>query len=292
MVRSLTHALGHLKQPTHRRHLWRILQYNLVVRPLGRVLQLWRDARVLSLEMGGMILRHRVMVLAGMAGAVACCIWLVSPWDQACLASMAEFRVKKGLVYQAAKALSYWGDFLGFNLVVLLGLFAMSLLFRSRFMRLVVVASLLGTTFTGGTANLCRATLGRARPSAKMAPGFYGPTLQAQLHSCPSGHTATAFGGSIPVAVAFPPAGVPLMLVAGGVAWSRMQNNAHHPTDILLSMSIASVFGIPLGLLARRMRRHRGLRLQKYAALSAGRRSRTLAAAPSPAPPPSSCAQY
>ncbi|SKB06462.1 PAP2 superfamily protein [Prosthecobacter debontii] len=271
VLSSLSQTLGHLTLPAQRRHLWQVFRYHLIIRPLGRVLQLWRDARVLSLEMVHMISRNRVLALSGIALGVLICVALISPLDQACLETLSVFRRQKGWVYHTAKALSHWGDFLGFNLLVLLGLFSMSLLLRSRFLRLVVVASILGATFTGGTANLCRVMLGRARPCAKVAPGFYGPSLQSQLHACPSGHTATAFGGSLPVAVAFPPAGVPLVMVAGGIAWSRMQNNAHHPTDIWLSILLATLYGIPLGLLARRMRRHRSLRLQKYAALKSSR---------------------
>lgn len=290
MVHALTHALGQLGISAQRLHLWRVLQYHLVIRPVGRILQIWRDSRVLSVEMMHMLSRHRTLALCALGLVILACLWLLSPHDLECLAwlQQAKSAGKMVPIKKMAQALSYWGDFLGFNMIVLLGVFSCSLLYRSRFLRLVVVASLLGSLFTGGSANVIRALIGRARPSAKVAPGFYGPNLQAQLHSCPSGHTATAFGGSIPVAVALPPVGVPLMITAGCIAWSRMYNNAHHPTDIVISMALASVFGIPLGLLARRMRRYPALRLQKYAALSSRKPASRSEVVLEPSLPPSS----
>lgn len=281
MVQTITHAIHHLFVPVHRLSLWRRVRHHLIFRPAGRVLQLWRDARVLSLEMIQMLWRWRMQALLAISLALLICIFVVSPHDLALLGVLQSEKSRP--LYVAARWLSRWGDFLGFNLIVLLGIFAGSLLFRSRFLRLVVVASFLGATFTGGTANVCRFMLGRARPSARVAPGFYGPSFGARFHACPSGHTATAFGGSIPIAVALPPVGIPLMLTAGGIAWSRMHNNAHHPTDILLSSSLALLYGVPLGLLARRMRRHRRFRMERYAVLSS-RRTQAPAGGSSPAP--------
>jgi len=259
--------------------------HHFLVQFAGPAQQLWRDARVLSLEMVRLLGRHRWKVLSGFAIVVAACVWLISPHDLAWLRSIQQACAggRTNPVCETARALSYWGDFLGFNVTTMVILYALCLLLRSRYLRLVVVASVLGTCFTGGTANLGRATLGRARPSAPDAPGFFGPTLRARHHSCPSGHTATAFGGSIPVAMALPQVGVPLMIAASGIAWSRLHNNAHHPTDILLSITLATVFGVPLGLLARRLGRDRAFRQGCYSALGARRRARA-GAAPAPAP--------
>jgi membrane-associated phospholipid phosphatase len=55
--------------------------------------------------------------------------------------------------------------------------------------------------------------------------------------------------------VALPPVGVPMLIVAAGVSWSRMQNNRHHPSDVLASIAMAFFFGVPLGIVVRRMRR-------------------------------------
>ena len=158
-------------------------------------------------------------------------------------------------VDEAARWLSYWGDFLGFNVVAFLVLGLAAMVRNSSFLRMVVIASMLGTIIAGGASNLVRFTAGRARPVMRVEPGFYGPRLDAGYHGFPSAHTATAFGASVPVAIALPPVGIPMMLMSCGVAWSRIQNNRHYPADILAAFGIACVGGAPLGFAARRWRR-------------------------------------
>ena len=154
----------------------------------------------------------------------------------------------------AAQSLSYWGDFAGFNTIIFVMLGCFAFVRRSPFFRRMTMAAVLGTLLTGGLANVLRVSTGRARPASHLVPGFHGPSLSAKKHSFPSAHTATAFGMSVPVAMAFPPAGVPMLLVSSGVAWSRMQNNCHHPSDVVTSILLSTLFGVPLGLMVRRSR--------------------------------------
>lgn len=158
-------------------------------------------------------------------------------------------------VNRVALALSYWGDFMGFNMLVFVGLGLTARLRKSLFFRRIVVAAVIGTVSCGTIANVSRLLTGRSRPSDKGEHGFHGPSFAARRQSFPSAHTATAFGASVPVAVALPPVGVPMLIVAAGVSWSRMQNNRHHPSDVLASIAMAFFFGVPLGIVVRRMRR-------------------------------------
>lgn len=158
-------------------------------------------------------------------------------------------------VHQMALALSYWGDFMGFNMLVFVGLGLTARIRKSLFFRRLVVAAVIGTVSCGTVANLSRILTGRSRPSDKGEHGFHGPSFSACRQSFPSAHTATAFGASVPVAVAFPPVGVPMLMVSAAVAWSRMHNNRHHPSDVLASIALAGFFGVPLGVVLRRMRR-------------------------------------
>lgn len=170
--------------------------------------------------------------------------------------------------------LSHWSNAGIFNVGLVLTLVFLARLRHSVFIRRLAVLTFLGSVLSGVTATTIRGLAGRARPDNGLTPGFYGPTLDKRKLSFPSGHTATAFGASIPLAVACPPAGVPLILFSGGVAWSRMEKSCHYPGDILASIALASFFGIPLGLAARRMRR-----------------DSTTTAAPAAPVPPSSSAQ-
>lgn len=199
----------------------------------------------------------RTLLIAGLIVGIG--ISMFMPWEPELMVWVAGFRKSPDGLWLnlTAWTLSEYGDFIGLNGLMLLGLGVAAAIRRSHFLRLTMLACLLGTTFSGVTANVLRATLGRARPNSKMEPGFYGPSLSARFHSCPSGHTATAFGGTIPVAVAIPQVGVPLMIVAASVAWSRFHNRAHHPSDILFSMTLAAIYGIPLGMAVRRLGRRR-----------------------------------
>jgi membrane-associated phospholipid phosphatase len=219
-------------------------------------LKVWlKDLRLLLREAFGILRRNPARVALVTLAAALAAMLILAPAEPGWLRWVAEFRRSEsgGWLSTPAWALSEYGDFLGFNvaLFAVLGL--------SRRLRLVLLASLAGTLLCGGAANVLRPLLGRARPNAQVQPGFYGPSLSARYHSCPSGHTATAFGAGVPVLVAIPPLGVPVIIVAGAVAWSRFHNRAHHPSDIFFSILIAGIAGVPLGMAARRLAGRRGV---------------------------------
>lgn len=154
-----------------------------------------------------------------------------------------------------------WGDFASYNLLLVLGLWFGGRMMRSRYVQRLAVASLLCAVFSGATANVFRFTLGRPRPRVVekegVADGFYGPQMRWDYNAFPSGHTATAFGSAIPLAIGAPVIGVPALVLSGGVSWARMFGGQHHPTDVAVAIWIAVVFGLPLGLAVRRTRRIR-----------------------------------
>ncbi len=216
----------------------------------------WADVVCLLRSARAMVVANRWRLLAFVLLGLALIAWLM-PQDLALLAQVRHVgeSVESERIRSMARWLSYWGDLAGFNVFVFGTLTCFAFVRRSTFFRRLTLAAVLGTVLTGGVVNAIRVSTGRARPGSNVAPGFYGPTLSARKQSFPSAHTATSFGACVPLAVAFPPAGVPLLVVSGGVAWSRMQNNCHHPSDVLTSVLLALAFGVPLGLTVRRMRR-------------------------------------
>lgn len=214
----------------------------------------WSWLHLLWAEMLGVWSRNRFESVGLMLGMVLFCVFFVAPWEPWWLEMVLKWRAKPEMevVRKAAEWLSEYGDFLGFNGMLWLLMYGFAALRKSRLLRLVLLGSVLGTVLTGGMANVFRPLVGRARPNAKVEPGFYGPQLRARYHSFPSGHTATAFGGAVPVVVALPQVGVPMVLVAGGIAWSRLFNRAHHPSDVLFSIALALLVGCPAGLAVRR----------------------------------------
>jgi undecaprenyl-diphosphatase len=194
-------------------------------------------------------------VALGLLALTVLCIWWMSPLDD--LASQAVIASNRSstLLKPTARMLSYIGDFLGFNVVLFVVLQVAGWSLRSRRLVRVAVASLLCACLSGAAANLVRCVVGRPRPCTALVDGLYGPSLRGDMHSLPSAHTATAFGAALPVLSNIPELGVPLTMFAGGVAWSRLQLERHHLTDVLTSVVLSGLFSLPFSHWA--MRGHR-----------------------------------
>jgi undecaprenyl-diphosphatase len=89
------------------------------------------------------------------------------------------------------------------------------------------------------TAQVLKRTLNRARPTSAIE-GFEALADNPDAFSFPSGHTAAAFGVAIATAGEPYAAGPLSLLLATGIALSRVYLGAHYPLDVLV--------GIPLGV--------------------------------------------
>jgi membrane-associated phospholipid phosphatase len=89
---------------------------------------------------------------------------------------------------------------------------------------------------TSATVNLGVKPLARRR-----RPDRAGPDLVAARHvpmpesaSFPSGHAASAFAFAYTVGRHLPGLGLPIRLLAGGVAYSRVHTGVHYPGDVVI----------------------------------------------------------
>ncbi len=160
--------------------------------------------------------------------------------------------IRGGWVNEFARGLSFWGDFLTFCIPVGALLYLGGSVIKRIPWQRAGVACLLGACLAGLTADLIQLSVGRPRPRHLDATAHQSFTMQTEYHSFPSGHSATAFGSATALAVCYPPAGVPLLLGASGVAWSRVYLGAHYPSDIVMGSGLGLVFGFLLGKAARR----------------------------------------
>ncbi len=191
-----------------------------------------------------------LLVLLGMALAIALAI---HPHDETWLQAVRATKqtARHTTVNSWARTLSHAGDFLRLNGVLVIGLILAARKSRQGRWRRLAVMCLISSTLSGLSAVSLRFMLGRARPIAHVGGGFYGPDLRAEYQGCPSGHSATAFGAAVPFVIAEPRIGVPMLGLAGGVAWSRMYLNQHFPADVAAGLWVALWFGVPLGWAAR-----------------------------------------
>lgn len=96
--------------------------------------------------------------------------------------------------------------------------------------------------FSGITANIIKAIIGRGRPKLLDQSGFTGfdPfTLNANFHSFPSGHSNTAVALALGLSLMIPRWRAGLFMAAGVVCFSRVAVNAHYVTDVIGGAALA-----------------------------------------------------
>ena len=106
------------------------------------------------------------------------------------------------------------------------------------------VRGLLAQLGITAATQLLKHLIGRPRPRFAHSDEFsLGPSLATGFDSFPSGHAANAFGAATVLAWFFPAVRVPLYLVAGLVAVSRVLRGSHFPTDVLAGAVLGVVIG-------------------------------------------------
>jgi undecaprenyl-diphosphatase len=172
-----------------------------------------------------------VLRLAGLAGLVA--------WDELLLVGMRRFHGPWRT--RVAKALTQAGDPRSWTIVAVA-------LVATRRAAGVHIAMRLGVGGALGAlaAQALKRTLNRARPTKAIA-GFEALAVDPDAFSFPSGHTAAAFG--VAVALAGEPwrAGPLSLLLATGIALSRVYLGAHYPFDVF----VGGLLGTGAGAVAR-----------------------------------------
>jgi membrane-associated phospholipid phosphatase len=153
---------------------------------------------------------------------------------------------ENGNLTRAATWLSYWGD-VRWAAIIAVGLFVLGATCGCPRWRHICHACIIATIVSTVVVNVFRPTLGRARPYSELPGNFYGPHLDSKYHGFPSGHATSAFAAAAAIGAASPLIGAPCLLFAGGVSWSRMQLNRHHPLDVLTGAALGTFLGLCCG---------------------------------------------
>jgi undecaprenyl-diphosphatase len=102
--------------------------------------------------------------------------------------------------------------------------------------RRAALEGVVGIGVTSATVNLGVKPLARRRRPDRAEPGQF-PARQVPMPesaSFPSGHAASAFAFAYAVGRHVPELGLPIRLLAGGVAYSRVHTGVHYPGDVVL----------------------------------------------------------
>jgi membrane-associated phospholipid phosphatase len=156
------------------------------------------------------------------------------------------------LITHLSQFFTRWGDYPPIALLLLLLLLIAWLLKRPFSIRILLI--MLGSASAGGlAANILRVLTGRTRPSARVPPGWYGLTDHGKwiagsygYSSFPSAHTAVVIAAVVPLWLLLRPRhriliACPATLIALCVAASRILLNAHHLSDVLVSVWLGSL---------------------------------------------------
>ena len=144
-----------------------------------------------------------------------------------------------------------WGDWPPIMVAAAIGFLIAKARGNRRWSR-IILAAMIASTLAGMIANASRLTTGRTRPreSPKIEHGFYGPYHNGRIlvgvpayNSFPSGHTATAFGFAAAIVFTSPVWGFLALIGAATVAWSSIAIGAHHPSDVIASVTLAFLAG-------------------------------------------------
>jgi len=149
-----------------------------------------------------------------------------------------------------ARFFSRYGDFpwlLGGGLVGLL----FTLKTKRREWARILTAMLVAGIVAGLVSNLIKLGTGRVRPRVDhVEHGWYGPTHQGEwvslrhdFQAFTSSHSACAFGFFFPLFLSRRLIGSAGLLVAAAIAWSRVQLNAHHLSDIAAGALVGVLAG-------------------------------------------------
>jgi membrane-associated phospholipid phosphatase len=117
-----------------------------------------------------------------------------------------------------------------------LGIAAAIAVFGGRRGRRAAMEGLLAIGATSATVNLGVKPLARRRRPHPADPGLAeGRQVQMpESASFPSGHAASAFAFAYAVGRHLPELAVPLRMLAGGVAYSRVHVGVHYPGDVVI----------------------------------------------------------
>ncbi len=185
--------------------------------------------------------------LVMVTGAIA-----LHPYDSAISARCSEAHC--GTTRRIASRLSELGDYRIGTLILSAAIWFAGIACRRKTWQTAAIACVLGTALAGLEADVPKSLLGRPRPNSGIQDGFYGPSLQYKYQSFPSGHATTSSATAVTLAVALPLVGVPALVGAAGVIWSRLCLGVHYPTDVWVGGWIGAINGLVLGLAARRLR--------------------------------------
>lgn len=107
---------------------------------------------------------------------------------------------------------------------------------------LVILVLAVAEEISSYTDGLLKSAIGRVRPPLA-DPGVHPSIPVPHDPSMPSGHAMLAFTGAVILAAVVPRARWALLVLAGGIALSRVYLGVHYPSDVLVGAALGAGIG-------------------------------------------------
>lgn len=177
------------------------------------------------------------LALAAGAGLV-----LALGWDQPVAAWVRPWRDDALVVAWSVGA--YWLGLGWVQATWLLLLAAWGKLQRRRDWLRAGMTGAVAVLLAGVAVQVAKHLIGRPRPRMELPVWeYFGPTLQSDLHSFPSGHAGTSFAVAAVLAAAWPRAAWFFYSLAALVCAGRVLSASHHLSDVLAGALLGLLVG-------------------------------------------------
>lgn len=180
-------------------------------------------------------------------------LWMLSVFDKAILRSIQQ--PEDHPIHALARFISEWGDFYHLSPILLVIGLAWAAVVKNKPIKQASIAIFVAALAAGVLVQVPRSLTGRPRPSAGLPDGIYGPSLEHDYHGFPSGHSCSAFATAAVLTTIAPPLGTVAIPAAASVAWSRLQLNRHHLSDVIGGAALGCTIGTCFGMGFRKRRK-------------------------------------
>ncbi len=187
---------------------------------------------------------RRPWIHIGIISFVIVLSYFTMPHDRAWLNEVRSDPLESPGVHDFAGKISYYSMFVYTPLLYCVGIWLVGLLRKSTHLKRAALVCFVAATAGGILVNFMRPGFGRPRPRAHIEDTFHWFEMDSDMLSYPSGHVMSNMSGAVALAIIEPWVGVPYIVISTASGWSRMQRNAHYPTDV----TVGALFGIGLGI--------------------------------------------
>jgi len=158
-------------------------------------------------------------------------------------------------VHDLAGQISYYSMYVFTPLLYCVLIWSLGWLKKSNHLKRAALVCFVAATAGGILVNFLRPGFGRPRPRANIDDHFHYFEMKSHLLSFPSGHVMSNMSGAIALTVIEPWVGIPYVVMSGASAWSRMQREAHYPTDVTVGAILGWGVGIAFARGAKLMKK-------------------------------------